>query len=170
MANVLLQYWDSITKEDLEFSVGARQNNWGLAVDSSLALTGAPQQKDPLLGGGAQYSDADFVHNDHRASFVPTQYHDSAYADSTYEYRPPTSGTYHTRTQSSGHLGVVETRQPKRLSGYDSVSQQGDGFGDAAGTMGGGQHRDERAARRKSRGHAEREREMDGYEHARGGY
>lgn len=23
-----LQYWDSITKEDLEFSVGARQNNW----------------------------------------------------------------------------------------------------------------------------------------------
>merc|ERR1712000_122133 len=60
---MVYKYWDSITKEDLEFSVGARQNNWGLAVDSSLALTGAPQQKDPLLGGGAQYSDADFVHN-----------------------------------------------------------------------------------------------------------
>jgi hypothetical protein len=24
----LIQYWDSITKEDLEFSVGQRQNNW----------------------------------------------------------------------------------------------------------------------------------------------
>lgn len=23
-----LQYWDSITKEDLEFSVGTRMNNW----------------------------------------------------------------------------------------------------------------------------------------------
>lgn len=22
------QYWDSITKEDLEFSVGTKQNNW----------------------------------------------------------------------------------------------------------------------------------------------
>lgn len=24
----ILQYWDSITKEDLEFSVGTRMNNW----------------------------------------------------------------------------------------------------------------------------------------------
>ncbi len=24
----MLQYWDSITKEDLEFSVGTRMNNW----------------------------------------------------------------------------------------------------------------------------------------------
>lgn len=23
-----MQYWDSITKEDLEFSVGTKQNNW----------------------------------------------------------------------------------------------------------------------------------------------
>jgi len=23
-----MQYWDSITKEDLEFSVGQKQNNW----------------------------------------------------------------------------------------------------------------------------------------------
>lgn len=27
-ANERLQYWDSITKEDLEFSVGTKQNNW----------------------------------------------------------------------------------------------------------------------------------------------
>ena len=27
-ANSGLQYWDSITKEDLEFSVGTKPNNW----------------------------------------------------------------------------------------------------------------------------------------------
>ena len=27
-ADIVLQYWDYITKEDLEFSVGQRQNNW----------------------------------------------------------------------------------------------------------------------------------------------
>jgi hypothetical protein len=25
---ILSQYWDSITREDLEFSVGTKQNNW----------------------------------------------------------------------------------------------------------------------------------------------
>lgn len=28
VATDVLQYWDSITKEDLEFSVGQRQNHW----------------------------------------------------------------------------------------------------------------------------------------------
>lgn len=28
LANSALQYWDSITREDLEFSVGTRMNNW----------------------------------------------------------------------------------------------------------------------------------------------
>lgn len=28
MADTGVQYWDSITKEDLEFSVGTRMNNW----------------------------------------------------------------------------------------------------------------------------------------------
>jgi hypothetical protein len=28
VANAARQYWDSITKEDLEFSVGTRMNNW----------------------------------------------------------------------------------------------------------------------------------------------
>lgn len=28
LANLDSQYWDSITKEDLEFSVGTRMNNW----------------------------------------------------------------------------------------------------------------------------------------------
>jgi len=34
-----VQYWDSITKEDLEFSVGIKSRNWDV--------------KDPLLAGGA---------------------------------------------------------------------------------------------------------------------
>jgi hypothetical protein len=25
---MVYKYWDSITKEDLEFSVGSKQNNW----------------------------------------------------------------------------------------------------------------------------------------------
>jgi hypothetical protein len=28
LANCSTQYWDSITKEDLEFSVGVKQHNW----------------------------------------------------------------------------------------------------------------------------------------------
>ena len=110
-------------------------------ADSNLAL-----QKDPLLSSAP--SDSDFAHNERRASFIPNN-RDSYYADSTYEYRPPTSGTYHTRTQSSGHLGVVETRQPKRLSGYDAVSQGGESFGDGSETVRG---RNDRPTRRKSRG------------------
>lgn len=134
---MIYKYWDSITKEDLEFSVGARQNNWDVA---------AAMQKDPLLSA----SEVDMVHNDHRASYYPSDHNlpasgpyganrSSTYADSTYDYRPPTSGTYHNRTQSQGHLVVGETRQPKRLSDYG---------GDGAGY---GPER-ERATRRKSAG------------------
>lgn len=49
------QYWDSITKEDLEFSVGQRMNNW--------------EVKEPMLpDGGAgnrnsQFYDVDSEYN-----------------------------------------------------------------------------------------------------------
>ena len=45
-----LQYWDAITKEDLEFSVSQRQNAWDV--------------KDPLLDDdrrGTMYMDSDFA-------------------------------------------------------------------------------------------------------------
>jgi hypothetical protein len=128
-------------------------------------------------------SDSDFVHNDHRASFIPMGAAnigsgagmprgdgDSFYADSmSYDngYRPQTSGTaysgaggaglYHGRNQSSTHLGVVETRQPKRLSGYGGEAP-GVGRRESFGSDGQGQalmstrERNERATRRKSRG------------------
>ena len=101
------------------------------------------------------------MHNDHRASFIPTTARDSFYAESTYnDYRPATSGTYHGRNQSSSHLATpIETRQPKRLSGYDSVGQGvgHESFGDLGGyeqqqAVAGSRERNERATRRKSRG------------------
>lgn len=40
---MIYKYWDSITKEDLEFSVGSKQSVW--------------EVKDPLLGGGGNGAD-----------------------------------------------------------------------------------------------------------------
>jgi hypothetical protein len=60
------QYWDSITKEDLEFSVGARQGNWevkqllpeedshaGPYTDSDYAASmyHQPMQRNSAYGG-----------------------------------------------------------------------------------------------------------------------
>ena len=152
-ANRSVQYWDSITREDLEFSVGARQNNWDVSAASAM-------QKDPLLSA----SEVDMVHNDHRASYYPSgpdPYHNgggnrgSTYADSTYnDYRPQTSGAgslygnnSHGRNQSSTHLGApVETRQPKRLSDYGGA-RYGEYTAEQAGAY---PAENERAVRRKS--------------------
>ena len=49
---MVYKYWDSITKEDLEFSVGSKAAVW--------------EVKDPLLAGGADYSEEDnssYLHN-----------------------------------------------------------------------------------------------------------
>jgi hypothetical protein len=118
-------------------------------------------QKDPLLS----QSEVDMVHNDHRNSYYPSDLNPnsnytvnrtSTYADSTYEgYRPPTSGAgslyQQGRNQSVGHLGPVETRQPKRLSDYG-----GEGYRDVQGfgsetPRGAG---NERSIKRKSLGGA----------------
>lgn len=52
-ADSRLQYWDSITKEDLEFSVGQRINNW--------------EVKEPMLPDGgnrnSQFYDMDSEYN-----------------------------------------------------------------------------------------------------------
>lgn len=52
-ADFRIQYWDSITKEDLEFSVGQRMNNW--------------EVKEPMLPDGgnrnSQYYDMDSEYN-----------------------------------------------------------------------------------------------------------
>lgn len=64
--NLKLQYWDSITKEDLEFSVGAKQNNWEVKeplmdddrrttvyqdTDSSTVYNGPVQGRNSNYGG-----------------------------------------------------------------------------------------------------------------------
>ncbi len=89
------QYWDSITKEDLEFSVGTKQGNWDLA------------SKDPLLD---QFSDigpghADSMH--HNSLYgVPTG-RDSMYDTSSLDYRPVSHGDTMSRNypQSTAYAG-----------------------------------------------------------------
>ncbi|KAI0327288.1 hypothetical protein GY45DRAFT_1257230 [Cubamyces sp. BRFM 1775] len=46
---MVYKYWDSITREDLEFSVGSKATVW--------------EVKDPLLAGGADYGDEDSASN-----------------------------------------------------------------------------------------------------------
>ncbi|OBZ79488.1 Chitin synthase export chaperone [Grifola frondosa] len=48
---MVYKYWDSITREDLEFSVGSKATVW--------------EVKDPLLAGGADYGEEDNVSNYH---------------------------------------------------------------------------------------------------------
>lgn len=48
---MVYKYWDSITKEDLEFSVGSKAAVW--------------EVKDPLLGGGAN----DFPEGDDQSNY-----------------------------------------------------------------------------------------------------
>lgn len=63
------QYWDSITKEDLEFSVGQRMNNW--------------EVKEPMLPDGgnrnSQFYDLDSEYNS-------SVYHQPAQRTSTFGY------------------------------------------------------------------------------------
>jgi hypothetical protein len=72
----MYQYWDSITKEDLEFSVGTKQGNWDLA------------SKDPLLD---QFSDLGGPHDRNSMYGVPTG-RDSMYDTSSLDYRPVSHG------------------------------------------------------------------------------
>lgn len=57
-----MQYWDSITKEDLEFSVGTRMNNWEvrelLPEDERRATTYADDPYGQTSGHDLPYSPA----------------------------------------------------------------------------------------------------------------
>ena len=106
------QYWDSITKEDLEFSVGTKQGNWDLA------------SKDPLLD---QYSDIGPGHAGSRGNSlygVPTG-RDSMYDTSSLDYRPVSHGDTMSRNypQSTAYTGSGAGAGTERESRKDRSSQ-----------------------------------------------
>ncbi|EPQ61282.1 hypothetical protein GLOTRDRAFT_69647 [Gloeophyllum trabeum ATCC 11539] len=55
---MVYKYWDSITREDLEFSVGSKAAVW--------------EVKDPLLSTGLDYSEEDTVSNYHGGGVAPS--------------------------------------------------------------------------------------------------
>jgi len=132
--NITPQYWDSITKEDLEFSVGTKQGNWDL--------------KDHLYANPDDSSDA--FHRD--PSPAPISKRNSIYnvtqRASTYDldYQQPASqhnnylgNNHHQTNLSSGH------GYPQMVT--DSPQNYGDVRKSANVNIGGGQRRSESAAR-----------------------
>lgn len=58
MTNYELQYWDSITKEDLEFSVGTRMNNWEVKELLPEEDRRATMYHDDMYGQSSTYDQA----------------------------------------------------------------------------------------------------------------
>lgn len=60
-----LQYWDSITREDLEFSVGAKQGNWEVKE-----LLPEDERRGSVFpdGNSSEYAQSTYPHSAHRTS------------------------------------------------------------------------------------------------------
>jgi len=127
---LLPQYWDSITKEDLEFSVGTKPGNWDL--------------KDHLHFGGDDSTDAFHPNPSPEPLSKRNSIYNSPQRASTYDldYQRP----------ASGHHYLANNPNP-RLSGhgYAQMIESGQSYGDvrksASVNVGGGQRRSESAAR-----------------------
>ncbi|KAK5078623.1 Chitin synthase, class 7 [Lithohypha guttulata] len=106
---MVYKYWDSITKEDLEFSVGTKQGNWEVV--------------DPLLAG---HDDSTDPYDVKRASFYADPAAtsvDSMYDTYSLEYNPRPASRHHylgnnsnPRLSGHGHAQIVDGRQ-----GYGDV-------------------------------------------------
>lgn len=100
---MVYKYWDSITKEDLEFSVGTKQGNW--------------EVKDPLMASMEDSTD----HIDalsKRQSFYTAGARNSLYDNSSLDYAPrPASGHNYIGNNSNpkltghGYAQLVDGRQ-----------------------------------------------------------
>jgi hypothetical protein len=124
-ANTQSQYWDSITKEDLEFSVGTKQGNWDV--------------KEALLEPISATED----HRDRSSFYGAPGGRGSLYADSSMslDYQPqlPAHFNQHPalpqQQQGYGHQqGYSQSHQYSssrdRLSGYGQLPEAGHSYGD----------------------------------------
>jgi hypothetical protein len=64
MANDTSQYWDSITKEDLEFSVGTKQSNW--EVKEPMLPPEDQRGSTVYMDSNADYSDSMYFQPAHQ--------------------------------------------------------------------------------------------------------
>lgn len=63
-AEIYMQYWDSITKEDLEFSVGTKQGNWEVKE----LLSDEDRRGTMYQDGNSEYASSMYFHPPHRNS------------------------------------------------------------------------------------------------------
>ena len=64
MANFSSSYWDSITKEDLEFSVGTKQGNWEVKE----LLPEDDRRGTMYPDGSSEYASSMYHQSNHRNS------------------------------------------------------------------------------------------------------
>lgn len=104
------QYWDSITKEDLEFSVGTKQGNWDVK-ESLMGPDDSTDHIEPLSKRGSFYN-----HATSRNSFYETQ---------SLEYNPRPASSHH-------YLG---NNSNPRLSGHGYAQLVGGGANSSYGDV-----------------------------------
>lgn len=114
-----MQYWDSITKEDLEFSVGTKQGNW--------------EVMDPLMAGAEDDYEAK------RASIygLPGA-RNSTYDNSSLDYNPRPASSHHylgnnSNPRLSGH-GYAQLTGARES--YGDVRKSAQRLGSAHGQKG----------------------------------
>lgn len=129
------QYWDSITKEDLEFSVGTKQGNWdvkeGLLEPSSAAedyrgsLYGAPTGRDSVYDASSTNQDypPQLPAHFHQHPAMPQQQQQHAHHLSYNQAHQYSSS----RDRLSGYGQLTEGRQSygdirRQLPAYDDYS------------------------------------------------
>jgi len=132
---MVYKYWDSITKEDIEFSVGTKQGNWDVketlmdpssaVEDSRTSLYGAPSGRDSMYAASSMSLDY--------APQVPAHFHQHpAMPQQQQGYGPQQSYAQNhqyssSRDRLSGYGQLAEGRQSygdvrRQLSNYDEYS------------------------------------------------
>jgi len=123
---MVYKYWDSITKEDLEFSVGTKQGNWDVKdalLDPSSAVD---DQRASFYGasGGRDY-DASSMTLDY-APQLPAHFHQHP-AMPQQQQQPQHQGYGHQQSYSQSHQ---HSSSRDRLSGYGQLNESGESYGD----------------------------------------
>ncbi len=96
------QYWDSITKEDLEFSVGTKQGNWEIVKEPFLDNASELNHRTSFYGGGGGIQSG----------------RDSMYDTSSLDYRPVSHGNAITGYGASSAGYPPSSRGGERSSGH----------------------------------------------------
>jgi len=124
---MVYKYWDSITKEDLEFSVGTKQGNWDVK-DALLEPSSAADDRTSFYGasGGRDY-DASTMTLDY-APQLPAHFHQHpAMPQQQQQQQLQHQGYGHQQSYSQSHQ---HSASRDRLSAYGQLNEGGESYGD----------------------------------------